>query len=165
MTMTHKLLAAFSALFLITACETAPNKSGDASGSGSGGAGGAGGAASEEGMGTLPGTDIADRVFFDFDSSVIRPDAQDTLHAQAEWLKKNTDSKVTIEGHCDERGTREYNIALGERRAHSVKTYLVGLGVAASRISSTSYGKERPAVVGSNEEAWAKNRRGVTVIQ
>jgi peptidoglycan-associated lipoprotein len=164
MTFTKKMLAAFSILFLVTACET-PSQTG--SSVNGGGANGMGGDSNigEDGTGRIPGTDISDRVFFDYDSSVIRSDGQDTLKAQAGWLKKNPGSKVTIEGHCDERGTREYNIALGERRANAVKNYLVSQGVSASRISTVSYGKERPAVVGSNEEAYAKNRRGVTIVQ
>ena len=107
---------------------------------------------------------VGDRVFFDFDKSDIKPEGQQTLQRQAAWLKKYASVKVTVEGHCDDRGTREYNLALGERRASAAKNYLVGLGVDVSRIQTISYGKERPAVVGDNEQAWAQNRRGVTVI-
>jgi peptidoglycan-associated lipoprotein len=103
-------------------------------------------------------------VYFAFDKYDLSGDAQATLRRQAEWLNTYGNVTVTVEGHCDERGTREYNLALGERRATAVKNYLVALGVSASRIQTISYGKERPAVLGSNEEAWAKNRRGVTVI-
>ncbi len=164
MTLTKKMLAAFSALFLITACETAPTDKG-ANGGGGAGSGMGDNGMSDEAMGHLPGTDIPDRVFFDFNSAVISADAQDTLRRQAEWLKQNTGSKVTVEGHCDERGTREYNIALGERRATAAKRYLVSLGVESGRLSTISYGKERPAVTGSSEDAWAKNRRAVTVVE
>jgi len=103
-------------------------------------------------------------VYFGFDKYDLSSDAQAVLRRQAQWLSTYGNVTVTVEGHCDERGTREYNLALGERRATSVKNYLVALGVSASRIQTISYGKERPAVLGSNEEAWAKNRRGVTVI-
>ncbi len=106
----------------------------------------------------------ADRVFFAFDSSELRPDARDLLRKQAEWLASNRSARITIEGHCDERGTREYNLALGERRANAVRSYLVALGVDSDRLSTISYGKERPAVLGSNEEAWAQNRRAVSVV-
>jgi peptidoglycan-associated lipoprotein len=165
MTLTKKMLAAFSVLFLVTACETAPTSNTSANGGGVNGMGGEHGVGSDESMGTLPGTNIPDRVFFDYDSSVVRPDGQDTLREQAGWLKEHAGTHVTIEGHCDERGTREYNLALGERRANAVKNYLVSQGVVSNRISVVSYGKERPAVVGDNEDAWAKNRRGVTVVQ
>lgn len=104
-----------------------------------------------------------DRVFFEFDSSAITSEAQSTLSKQAQWLASNN-SNVTVEGHCDERGTREYNLALGEKRANAVKDFLVSQGVAANRISTISYGKEFPEFLGTNEEAWGKNRRGVTVV-
>src|SRR5262252_1777676 len=107
---------------------------------------------------------VGDRVFFDFDKSDVKPEGRTTLQRQADWLKKYPNVTVTVEGHADERGTREYNLALGERRATAVKKMLVALGVAANRVSTISYGKERPAVVGSNEAAWAQNRRGVTVV-
>jgi len=105
-----------------------------------------------------------DRVFFAFDSFDLTPEARATLRKQADWLAMYPNITVTIEGHADERGTREYNLALGERRATSVKNYLVALGVSPSRVTTVSYGKERPAVLGSNEEAWAQNRRAVTSI-
>jgi peptidoglycan-associated lipoprotein len=107
---------------------------------------------------------VGDRVFFDFDKSDVKPEGRQILQRQADWLKKYPNVTVTVEGHCDERGTREYNLALGERRATAVKKMLVALGIPANRVSTISYGKERPAVVGSNEAAWAQNRRGVTVI-
>src|SRR5215510_4803426 len=108
---------------------------------------------------------VGDRVYFDFDQSSIRDDGRATLNKQAEWLKKYTNYPITIEGKCDERGTREYNLALGERRANSVRQYLVAQGVPASRIKTISYGKERPEVVGSDEGAWARNRVGITALQ
>ena len=87
------------------------------------------------------------------------------MKAQAEWLQANPDTNVIVEGHTDDRGTREYNLALGERRAVAVKNYLISRGVDAERIKTISYGKERPAVVGANEAAWAQNRRAVTVVK
>jgi len=107
---------------------------------------------------------VGDRVFFAFDRSDITPEAQATLQRQADWLKKYSNVTLTIEGHCDDRGTREYNLALGERRAAAVKRVLVALGVAGNRLTTISYGKERPIVVGDNEQAWAQNRVGVSVI-
>lgn len=108
---------------------------------------------------------VGDRVFFGYDEYSLTPEAQHTLQLQAEWLKKWSNLRVQVSGHCDERGTREYNLALGDRRASAVKNYLVSLGVEDSRITTISYGKERPAVLGSNPSAWAQNRRGVTEIQ
>lgn len=105
-----------------------------------------------------------DRVFFEFDSSELSPLARRTLRAQADVLRDNPDATVTLEGHCDERGTREYNLALGERRAAAAKNYLVALGISAARVSTISYGKERPVDPASTEEAWAKNRRSATVV-
>ncbi|MBI1309595.1 MAG: peptidoglycan-associated lipoprotein Pal [Proteobacteria bacterium] len=104
-------------------------------------------------------------VYFDYDSAAIRSDAEGTLSKFSSWAKENNVAGVTIEGHCDERGTREYNLALGDRRAVAVKKYLVGLGMNPANITTISYGKERPAVDGHDEAAWAKNRRGVIVLQ
>jgi peptidoglycan-associated lipoprotein len=103
-------------------------------------------------------------VFFEFDRSDISSEAQQILQRQASWLQHYPNVSVTIEGHCDERGTREYNLALGERRAAAVKNVLVAAGIPASRISTISYGKERPIVLGSNEEAWAQNRVAITTV-
>jgi peptidoglycan-associated lipoprotein len=108
---------------------------------------------------------VGDRVFFDTDQSTIREDGRATLNKQAEWLKKYTNYQITVEGHCDERGTREYNLALGERRANAARQYLVAQGIPAARITTISYGKERPDPVGSDEAAWARNRRAVTALQ
>lgn len=107
---------------------------------------------------------VGDRVFFDFDKFNIRPDARTVLSAQAAWMNRNQEVSISIEGHADQRGTREYNLALGERRATTVKNFLVALGVLESRITIISFGKERPVALGSNETAWAQNRRGVTVV-
>jgi len=106
----------------------------------------------------------SDTVHFATDSSDIDSEAQSILTKQAAWLAKYPNVRVTIEGHCDERGTREYNLALGDRRANSAKNFLVNAGVNAARISVISYGKERPIATGSDEEAWAQNRRAVTVV-
>lgn len=105
----------------------------------------------------------SDRVFFDLDQSEIDAEDQATLRSQAEWLLRYPQKRITVEGHCDERGTREYNLALGERRANAAKNYLVTLGVDTGRITTISYGKERPAALGSDEASWAQNRRAVTV--
>jgi peptidoglycan-associated lipoprotein len=106
----------------------------------------------------------SDTVHFATDSSDIDSEAQGILTKQAAWLQKFPNVRVTIEGHCDERGTREYNLALGDRRANSAKNFLINAGVAASRISVISYGKERPIATGSDEDSWAQNRRAVTVV-
>ncbi len=120
---------------------------------------------------TLPDVDEINKkgylkdVFFDFDKYEIREGAdRDNLAADAEWLKKWATVKIRIEGHCDERGTRQYNLALGDKRANAAKDYLVSLGVDASRIETISYGKDRPFVEGHNEEAWAQNRRAHFVV-
>jgi len=166
-----KLLSLLAALLLVSACasqqeETAGTDAGGAAASG------AGAAVTDTGVappaaGSAEGflVNVGDRIFFDFDKSEIRTDAVATLERQAAWLQQFPQVTILIEGHADERGTREYNLALGERRANAHRDYLVGLGVAEGRIEITSYGKERPAVLGSNEAAWAQNRRGVVVIR
>ena len=107
---------------------------------------------------------IGDRVLFLVDQHTLTPVAMQTLDAQANWLQQNSSYSITIEGHADETGTREYNLALGARRANSVRDYLVTRGVAASRIDTVTYGKERPLAICSNEECWSKNRRAVTLV-
>jgi peptidoglycan-associated lipoprotein len=107
--------------------------------------------------------DVPDRVFFAYDSYSLTSLAQETLKKQAQWLKANGSVTISLEGHADERGTREYNLALGDRRANSAKDFLMTQGISASRITTISYGKERPVNSGSNEKAWAQNRRSVTV--
>jgi peptidoglycan-associated lipoprotein len=159
--MIKKLMCLMAALVLVSACDTTGSNDGEGGANGAGG--GKAGAA-------RPGTqedlvvNVGDRVFFGFDKSDLSTEAQATLDRQAVWLKKYPNVKVTVEGHADERGTREYNLALGERRATAAKNYLVAAGIPAARLSTISYGKERPAVVGSNEAAWAQNRRAVTVV-
>lgn len=104
-------------------------------------------------------------VYFDFDKSDLRQDTRDILSKNAEALLRSADARIKIEGHCDERGSDEYNLALGDRRAKSVAQYLINLGVGADKISTISFGKEKPAVEGSNEAAWAKNRRAEFVVE
>jgi len=106
---------------------------------------------------------VADRVFFATNETVLTTASRETLRKQAAWLRKNSDINVVLEGHADERGTREYNLALGERRANSAKDYLMTYGISSERISVLSYGKEKPVDSGSNPLAWSKNRRSVTV--
>ena len=106
---------------------------------------------------------VPDRVFFATNESVLTTASRETLRKQAGWMRKNSEVTVVLEGHADERGTREYNLALGERRANAAKDYLMTYGVASSRISVISYGKERPVDSGSNPLSWSKNRRSVTV--
>ena len=107
---------------------------------------------------------IGDRVFFAIDQSNLSPEAMDLLSSQATWLMTNGDYEIIVEGHADEQGTRDYNVALGARRANSVKEYLNSLGIAASRIQTVSYGKERPIEICSNESCYSVNRRAVTVL-
>ena len=106
---------------------------------------------------------VPDRVFFATNETVLTTASRETLRKQATWLRKNSDINVVLEGHADERGTREYNLALGERRANSAKDYLMTYGISSERISVLSYGKEKPVDSGSNPLAWSKNRRSVTV--
>ncbi len=161
------VLAGF--LLMLAACSSQS----DTAAGGAGGPGGAGGLGAPGGFGAArfgPGSqqDLAatagDRIFFAFDSAEITPEARLVLQRQAEWLKRYPNVTVTIEGHADERGTREYNLALGERRAQAARNVLVALGISSARLSTISYGKERPAVPGSTEEAYAQNRRAVTVV-
>ena len=106
---------------------------------------------------------VPDRVFYATNESILTTRSRDTLRKQAAWLRTNSDVTITLEGHCDERGTREYNLALGERRANAAKDYLMTYGISGNRISVISYGKERPVNSGSNPLAWSQNRRAVTV--
>ena len=181
------LLSIFLAAF-ISACTTTPKDTADSSGSGSSAEADSDTVTSTEpssgdaalleelintplgGPSTEPGSqedlivNIGDRVFFAYNSAELDSDAQQLLHEQAAWLKQYNETSITIEGHCDERGTREYNLALGEQRAQAVKNWFILLGVDSDRLSTVSYGKERPAVTGSNDEAWRQNRRSVTTV-
>lgn len=120
--------------------------------------------------GPLPGSqqdfivNVGDRIFFGTDAYDVNPEARLVLERQANWLLQYPQLTITIEGHADERGTREYNLALGERRANSAKNYLVALGVDPRRVDTITYGKERPAVPGNNADAWSQNRRGVSKV-
>lgn len=174
--MRFKILSLLAALVLVAACETAPEETADSSGNGSTStassntgssntdASNSGSAIDEVAAGSERDflVNVGDRVHFDYDRSDLSSDSQAVLAKQAAWLLQFPQVVIQVEGHCDERGTREYNLALGERRANSVKEYLMSLGVAADRVSTISYGKERPAVEGTNKEAFAQNRRGVT---
>ncbi len=106
-----------------------------------------------------------ENIYFDFDKSNLKPEAQKVLKRKAEWLRNNSGESIIIEGHCDERGTNEYNLALGDRRAQSAKNFLIDLGIAQSRLTMISYGEERPADRRHNERAWSKNRRDHFVIE
>lgn len=110
-------------------------------------------------LSTLDGRSL-ETVYFDYDAFTLSPEARQTLERNAAWLKVNPTVKITVEGHCDERGSDEYNLALGERRALAVKNYLAILGVSEDRLAAVSYGEERPAATGHDETAWSKNRRG-----
>ncbi|MEM9105205.1 MAG: peptidoglycan-associated lipoprotein Pal [Pseudomonadota bacterium] len=122
------------------------------------------------GNGAVPGSqqdltlNVGDRIFFDTDSSAIRPDAAATLDKQARWLAQYPGKSVTIEGHADERGTREYNLALGARRAAATRSYLISKGVSANRIKTISFGKEKPVAVCDDISCWSQNRRAVTLV-
>ena len=172
--MFYKFFISIFMVLFVAACATTPKDSADSSGSGSSSSGSdvssEGSITETSGSGIVSGSqedlivNVGDRVFFGYDSSDLDSDALELLQDQVAWLKQNSDVTVTIEGHCDERGTREYNLALGEKRAQAVKNYLIGLGINPDRVSTISYGKERPAVVGSNDGAWAQNRRSVTLV-
>ena len=164
--MFQRILAIVAATFLLAACETASQVSGDsASTSASNTASSS--SASSSAADKTPAEKLAqvgDTVNFDFDSAELTVSARSTLNRQSAFLSLNPDLMIVIEGHADERGTREYNLALGERRATAVRDYLVAKGINSARVRTVSYGKERPAVAGSDEAAWAKNRRAATVL-
>ena len=192
--MLQRLIALFAVAFFVAACETASqittdsagdstasSSSSTASASGSSSSGSSGSsstssssssssssASSSAAAGTDSAADklasIGNTVYFSYDSAALDGNSQATLYRQAAFLNGNPSLTVTIEGHCDERGTREYNLALGERRAAAARDYLLAQGVDPARIKVISYGKERPAMAGSNEESWAKNRRAATVL-
>ena len=164
--MLKKLLCLTATIVLVSACQTTETNEGEGGTYGQQGYGQGQHGVSNAAPGTMQDmvVNVGDRIFFEFDRSDITSDARDTLDRQAVWLKKFGDVKIIVEGHTDERGTREYNLALGERRAMAARNYLVAAGIVPSRISTVSYGKERPAVAGSTESAWAQNRRSVTVV-
>jgi peptidoglycan-associated lipoprotein len=148
----NTLAVAFCALFLLAGCSTGYNKKGGVS-------------AAETSLAADFEKHAGDRVHFDFDSAALSHNAKLVLEKQVAWLKAHPHVKATIEGHCDERGPRDYNLGLGERRAEATKHFLHHHGIDTSRLDTISYGKERPAVVGNNEEAWQQNRRAVTAIK
>ena len=158
--MRYKIITLAAAMTVLAACADKPATT--AADAGNTGAGGPGVVAPTGLQAQLQ--QIGDRIFFDFDKSTISPEAKTILQRQAALFQANPQVTFTVEGHCDDRGTREYNLALGERRATADKNGMTALGIQASRIQTISYGKERPAVVGENEAAWAQNRRAVTVI-
>ncbi len=155
-----KIVAALSAALAMGACSKNPN---DADGTG-GGIGGMGAGAATPGSQQDFVVNVGDRVFFESDSTELTSTAQGTLDKQARWLSQYASYAITIEGHADERGTREYNFALGARRAEATKSYLAARGVPASRLRTISYGKERPVAVCNDISCWSQNRRAVTVL-
>ena len=163
--MFYKFILSIIFAAFITACTTTPKDTAKSTGSGSASSA----SESESTEAIAPGSqedlivNVGDRVFFNYNSAELDSDAQELLQDQVAWIKQH-DVSITIEGHCDERGTREYNLALGEKRAQAVKNYLVLMGVSTSKVSTISFGKERPAVVGSNDGAWSQNRRSVTTV-
>jgi len=155
-----KLLGAIGLAVLLAACSDKSN---------TGAATGAGASAQE--TGPAPGSEadlvanVGDRVFFDLNKNSLSSDAQATLDRQAAWLAKYPQVSVQLAGNCDDRGTEEFNIALGERRANAARDYLVAKGVAASRITTISYGKDRPTATGDDEQSWAQNRNSITSVR
>jgi len=153
-----KVLMVCTALFAVSACSSKKTEA----------TGGSGAATAAKGI--VPGSaedfqvNVGDRVFFNYDKSDLSAEAKATLQKQAAWLKQYPKVTVSVEGHADERGTREYNLGLGERRATATKDFLVASGVDAGRLTTVSYGKERPTCTASSEDCWAKNRRGVSVV-
>jgi peptidoglycan-associated lipoprotein len=178
--MRGKLLAAAASLALLGACDTTGTNTGGVGGSGGGvpavanapavGSAGVGSANAGNVGGVRPGSQedlaqrVGDRIFFDSDRSDLRADARRTVEGWAAWLRQNPTVAATIEGHADERGTREYNLALGERRAAAARNFLISQGIEARRLSTVSFGKERPTVLGSTEQAWSQNRRAVMLV-
>ena len=190
--MLQRLIALAAVAFFVAACETASQTATDSAGesssstasssastsssSGSSGSSGSSSSSSSSSSGTASSSSgaadsvedklaaVGNTVYFGYDSAVLDGNSQATLYRQAAFLKGNPSLTVTIEGHCDERGTREYNLALGERRAAAARDYLLAQGVNPARIRVISYGKERPVAAGSNETSWSKNRRAATVL-
>ncbi|OEJ68664.1 peptidoglycan-associated lipoprotein Pal [Magnetovibrio blakemorei] len=161
--MRFKIVSLIAVAGVVAACGTAPtSETASTSGDGS---------ATTSQPKIMPGSaddlrvNVGDRVFFAFDRYELTAEARATLQKQAAWMLANSNVNVTIEGHCDERGTREYNLALGDRRANAAADYLMTLNVPSTRISTISYGKERPVDPASTEAAWAQNRRSVTVVK
>ena len=159
-----KIAGVIAALTLVTACASSSGPDVDATA-------GAGTNAGAGPSGPVPGTQggleasAGHQVFFAYDQYTLTPSAQATLAKQAAWLQEYPETRIKLDGNCDERGTREYNLALGARRAEAARSYLVSLGVDSNRITTVSYGKERPGCTASNESCWAKNRNATTTIE
>jgi peptidoglycan-associated lipoprotein len=157
-----KVITAFALVLALAACSSTSNETATSQG--------AGAQSATRPAGPTPGSQedlaasVGDRVFFGFDRSELTRESQQVLNQQAAWLKRFPQARVTIQGHADERGTREYNLALGNRRAAAVQRYLVSQGIEAPRVSVISYGKECPRAVGTGEAAWSQNRRAVTGV-
>ena len=157
--MPTKIIAILAALLLVAACES---KSDVATNPGGTGTGGGGGSVATPGSQADFTQNVGDHTFFEYDSFALTPQARTTLSKQGAWWKQYAQYRIVGEGHCDERGTREYNLALGARRANAVREYLTAHGVSAARIETISYGKEKPIVGGSDDGAWAKYRNAHT---
>ena len=172
--MFQRILVLFAATFLLAACETASKVSGDSASTSSVSSGSSSASSSSSSSSSGSGVtemteaeklaEVGNTVYFDFDSAELTAEAKMTLNRQYAFLNVNPTLVIVVEGHADERGTREYNLALGDRRATAVRDYLIANGLNSARVRTVSYGKERPAVEGSSEEAWAKNRRSATVL-
>ncbi|MBX5453001.1 MAG: peptidoglycan-associated lipoprotein Pal [Acidobacteriia bacterium] len=159
--MNIRILAAFAVAALVAACGAQKETAATTTGAG----------ATAAPSGPVPGSEqdfvqnVGDRIYFDFDRSTLRPEAKETLDRQSAWLEKYPQVKVQVAGNCDERGTEEYNLALGQRRADADRDYVVAKGVSAARMTTISYGKDRPVALGSTPEAWAQNRNAITSVQ
>ncbi|MDQ2804463.1 MAG: peptidoglycan-associated lipoprotein Pal [Pseudomonadota bacterium] len=159
--MNMKILSAFAALAMLSACSSTPTTTGAATGAGS----------TASTAGAAPGSEedlvanVGDRVFYAFNEATLSGDARGTLDRQAGWLQRYPSVQIQLAGNCDDRGTEEYNLALGQRRANAARDYLVARGVASSRISTISYGKDRPVAQGDDEQAWAQNRNAITAVR
>ena len=157
-----KSLSALALVALLSACASQPSTSAASNGTGN---------VSNGNAGPAPGSEeelvanVGDRVFYEFNTSSLSDDARGTLDKQSTWLGRYPQDAVQVAGNCDERGTEEYNIALGERRANAARDYLVARGVASTRITTISYGKDRPTALGSDEQSYAQNRNAITSVQ
>ncbi len=159
MKMNIKILGTLAAVALLSAC--ASQNTGAATGSGAAAATSGPAPGSEEDL----VANVGDRVFYDFNQSSLRGDAQATLDRQAGWLGKYQQVNVQVAGNCDDRGTEEYNLALGQRRANAARDYLVAKGVSGARVTTISYGKDRPTAMGDDEQAWQQNRNAITSVR
>ena len=158
----YKVFAAFAALSLLTACGGGNSNTGASTGLG---------ATAQPPSGPAAGSEadlvanVGDRVYFDFNRNALSDDAKSTLTRQAAWMQRYPQVQVQVAGNCDDRGTAEYNLALGERRANAARDFLVAQGVTADRISTISYGKDRPTALGDDEQSWQQNRNAITSVR